>query len=108
MKRIAYDGTGWLVGDTMGDLLLDYAVVLARNTRADTVNVVAIDEQGDERIVSLLLGPATMMSSEEYVGTTPEPENTEAEKHLRTLIEGSEIVPTSRDNYPSSTYMDDF
>lgn len=108
MKRIGYDGMGWMVGDTIGDLLMDYAVVLAKATRADSVHVVALDEQGDEHIVSLLLGPATMMTSEDHASATPAPENAEAEKHLRSLIAGSPIEPSAREKYPSASYMDDF
>lgn len=75
-----------LMGDEVVDLMMEYAVLLARQTSADSVNVEAIGTDGDQVTATFLIGPATIMVAETARATFPEPDNDEAVAYLRKRI----------------------
>ena len=86
MKLINYAESSWLLGDEAADLLIEYSVIMARGANADSVEVRALDADGAPQTVSLLLGPATMMTSQVSDSTLPEPENSETITDVRARI----------------------
>jgi hypothetical protein len=83
VKQVNYDGGAYLVGDDMADALLDYTVLMARRDTADTVTFQALDSGGREEQVSLVLGPATMVTASEVFDDFAAPENGAALETLR-------------------------
>ena len=78
MKQITYSDSSWLVGDDAADVILEYAVLLARIESADAVGVRALGVDGQEQHVTFLIGPATMMTAETTDSGRAEPDNDEA------------------------------
>jgi hypothetical protein len=78
VKQITYAESSWLVGDDTADAIIEYAVLLARIESADSVRVAAISADGREHEVTLLIGPATMMTAEAVDLEIEEPDNTVA------------------------------
>jgi hypothetical protein len=76
MKRIGYGDSWWLCGDSAAETVLEYAVVLAKHESAASVDLNVLDVAGTRQVVSLLIGPATMMTAETTVSALPEPDNT--------------------------------
>lgn len=75
-----------LMGDEVVDLIMEYAVLLARGGSADRVNVEAIESDGRLVTASFLIGPATIMVAETARSTFPEPENENAVTYLQERI----------------------
>jgi hypothetical protein len=63
MRRIAYAQTVIGTDEHLADLVLQYATVLARKGSADTVVVPARVADGPVEAVSLLVGPASQITS---------------------------------------------
>lgn len=75
-----------LMGDEVVDLMMEYAVLLARKGSADSVSVQAIGADGDEVTATFLVGPASIMVSESARSTLPVPENAPAISYLKEQI----------------------
>ncbi len=86
MKHVMYAEKSLLMGDEVVDLMMEYAVLLARHSSADSVDVEAIGTDGDVVTATFLIGPATIMVAETARSTFPEPENGEAVTYLREQI----------------------
>src|SRR4051794_2712753 len=61
MKHVRYAEKSLLMGDEVVDLMMEYAVLLARQSSADSINVEAIGTDGDTVTATFLIGPATIM-----------------------------------------------
>ena len=108
MKKLTYDGAHWLVGDAAASALVDFAVELARHESADSVTLSALTLEGKPEQVTLLIGPATMMTAETHDGYT-EPNNDEVVEAVRTAIaklEPGPVVPAA--HAFEQTYVEDF
>lgn len=75
-----------LMGDEVVDLMMEYAVLLARKTSADSVDIEAIGTDGSPVTATFLIGPATIMVAETARSSFPEPENTKAVEYLKEQI----------------------
>ena len=82
MKRLTYLNVHVYVGDAFADAVLDFAAALAREGIAETLRFKAVDEQGEPKTVSFLLGPASSMVIESTTLTLAEPDNREAFEFL--------------------------
>ena len=86
MKHVVYAEKSLLMGDEVVDLMMEYAVLLARKSSADSVDVAAISSDGSDVTATFLIGPATIMVAETTHTTMPEPDNSTAEEYLRDQI----------------------
>jgi hypothetical protein len=86
MKHVTYAENSLLLGDEVVDLMMEYAVLLARQSSADRVDVEAISTDGDLVTATFLIGPATIMVAETARSVFPEPENALAVEYLREQI----------------------
>ncbi|CAN5133546.1 hypothetical protein BH11ACT4_BH11ACT4_07630 [soil metagenome] len=86
MKQITYDGSRWLVGDEATAALLDLAVELARHNLADSVTLSAFTLDGRPEQLTLLIGPATMMTAESIAVQFAEPDNAATVTDVRDRI----------------------
>ena len=75
-----------LMGDEVVDLMMEYAVLLANQSAADSVKVEAIGTDGDQVTATFLIGPATIMVAETARSTFPEPDNDSAVEYLKERI----------------------
>ncbi len=78
MKSITYAEKSWLVGDDAADAVVEYAVLLARTGSADSVEVNALSADGTAHLITLVIGPATMMTLASVDASADEPNNDEA------------------------------
>lgn len=78
MKSITYAENSWLMGDAAADAVVEYAVLLARTGSADSVDMNALTMEGTPCILTLVIGPATMMTAATLDSSYAEPDNTEA------------------------------
>lgn len=83
MKQIRYGERTWMAGDAIADLLIQYAAALARSNSAESVRISVIDAAGEHMDIDLLLGPASMMSSEPTMTDMAEPDNDQLELAIR-------------------------
>lgn len=86
MKHVIYAEKSLLMGDEVVDLMMEYAVLLARQSSADSVDVEAIGTDGAEVTATFLIGPATIMVAETARTAIPEPDNDSAEAYLKEQI----------------------
>lgn len=108
--HLTYADKSLLVGDEIGDLLLEYAALLASNNIADTVEVRSISSDGDEVVAKFLLGEGAPLMTETTHSTLEEPDNLEAEVYVReqiarltsssrpVLIDQSELITDEQDD----------
>jgi hypothetical protein len=87
MKHVVYAEKSLLMGDEVVELMMEYAVLLARKSSADSVDVRAIGTDGDQVTATFLIGPATIMVAETTNSAIPEPENASAETYLKEQID---------------------
>ena len=86
MKHVMYAEKSLMMGDEVVDLMMEYAVLLARKSSADSVEVQAIGNDGDQVTATFLIGPATIMVAETARSSFPEPENDTAVDYLKQQI----------------------
>lgn len=96
MKRVTYSEKSMILGDEAAETLLEYARVLATTVSADTVEVAALDHDGDAVMVTFLLGPATIMMAETTRSARAEPDNAEPIAYMRRRIEFITNPPNSQ------------
>lgn len=75
-----------MMGDEVVDLMMEYAVLLARQRSADSVDVEAIGSDGDTVTATFLIGPASIMVAETARSSFPEPDNNDAVTYLKEQI----------------------
>ena len=63
MRYISYAETVFATDDRVAELLLEYAATLARSSSADTVTVPGRVGDGGVEAVSILVGPASQMTT---------------------------------------------
>ena len=96
MKHVVYAEKSLLMGDEVVDLMMEYAVLLARQASADSVDVAAIGTEGDTVTATFLIGPATIMVAETSRSVLPEPENDVAVNYLKEKIDQIKSPPNAR------------
>ncbi len=108
MKRIIYDGNTWLVGDEAAEVLVEYAVLLAKEESADSVDVAAYDRSGQPQNITLLIGPATMMTIESSSSLLEPPDNADPVARVRERMRQVTSPPRALPGDPGDlSYLDD-
>jgi hypothetical protein len=102
MQHITMSDKSLLVGDSVAELLLEYAALIAKVGSGDTVKVRAFGDDGDEVTASFLLNSGTVLMSETTASPLPEPENSEAEMYLRRCLDsytisGADLISLGQD-----------
>jgi hypothetical protein len=87
MKRIRYMDQSYLVGDSMGRMMMDFAAALAKIGASEHVRFRGVDPNHEEIEVEIMIGPATQMIAESVVIDEPEPDNSEVEESMRERID---------------------
>jgi hypothetical protein len=87
MKRIRYMDQSYLVGDSMGALMMDFAAALAKIGASEHVRFRGLDPNHLEIGVQIMIGPATQMLAEEVEVDEAEPDNSEVEQAMRERID---------------------
>lgn len=65
MKRIYYAGASLLTGDRIAEAVVQYASALAKAATAEEIAVPSIAEDGTRFEVTILVGPASQLLSED-------------------------------------------
>ena len=108
MKHIIYDGNTWLVGDETAEVVVAYALLLAHKETADSVDILVYDINGDRRWVTLLIGPASMMTVETSSSTLDAPDNTDPIARIRERMRQITSPPSALPGDPGEpSYLDD-
>jgi hypothetical protein len=96
MKHVMFAEKSLLMGDEVADCLLEYARLLAENSRADSVTIRAISPDGNTIDAAFLLNAATVMMIESTNSTVEPPGNEEAVKYMQDRIDQILHPPTAR------------
>jgi hypothetical protein len=107
MKLINYGDTDWLIGDDAADLLLEYSVLLAKTGSADSVDMAVLSADGEAQEVSMLIGPATMMTARPVPSDLDEPDNAEPIADVRGRIDAIVSPPPVLPGEPAAV-IDDY
>ena len=75
MMRIHYGGGSFLAGTDVATAVLEYSAALANAERAASLEVPAVDIDGNPEIIRMLLGPASQLYAE------PVPHFDDADEH---------------------------
>lgn len=73
MMRVHYGGGSFLAGNDVATTVLEYSAALANAARSASIDVPAIDVDGNRELIRMLLGPASQIYAE------PVPHSVEAE-----------------------------
>jgi hypothetical protein len=87
MKHVTYADKSLLMGDEAADTLLEYASALVNAGKADTVDVHAFGEDGQEVVATFLLETGAPVMAETTHTSMKEPDNWEAIAYMREHIE---------------------
>ncbi|MDY7530036.1 MULTISPECIES: hypothetical protein [unclassified Cryobacterium] len=63
MKRIFYGGASFLTPDDVADALLELVTVLGISHTTETLDLPAVDDDGNTMIVTMLVGPMSALLS---------------------------------------------
>lgn len=109
MKCVTYLDRSLLVDDETADTLLRYATLLTARRQPDSVQVNALNFDGQEVLVAFLLGDAAPLMVESNELKLPEPENGDAitymHERMARLLSPNPGLP---DEYKSPAFFDDF
>jgi hypothetical protein len=99
MRRIYYSSGSVLTGDAIAHAILEYAEALAKNGRADIVEVPVVLGSGNPGTATMLIGPSSQLASvtEESDLLQPQSDTLVEELHQRTRLLGS--PPPTVNNY---------
>lgn len=86
MKHITFSDKSLLVDDDAADLLLEYAALLADRRKADTVDIIGIEPNGNEVTATFLLDTGAPLMAESTNATMTPPDNAEAIAYMRERI----------------------
>lgn len=96
MKHLISEAKSLLVGDEAADLLVRYAVLIARTGSADSVELAAIETSGNATLVTFLLNSSSSLTVESTASDLSAPDNLKAEQYLT-----SRIAEIERGLFPS-------
>lgn len=95
MMHITYAQKSLIVGDTVGELLAEYAAAVARANTGDTVRLKAFGADGDDVEAIFVLDSGTVLMVETANSSQPEPDNEEAVAYLREKIQTVDSPPNA-------------
>jgi hypothetical protein len=87
MKRIRYMDQSYLVADSTGRLMMDFAAALAKIGASEHVRFRGLDPNHEEIEVEIMIGPATQMLSEHVEVDESAPDNRDVEDSMRERID---------------------
>ncbi|TFD75137.1 hypothetical protein [Cryobacterium fucosi] len=76
MKRISYGGTSFLTPDDVADALLELVIALGTSNTKESLDLPAVDDDGDTVIVTMIVGPMTALISIPEVSRWTGPDST--------------------------------
>jgi hypothetical protein len=82
MKHVTFGTKSLLMGDRAAETLLEYAALIAELGGGDTVDLRAVNADGNSVTASFLLDSGTPLMAETTVGDLPEPDNDEAVAYM--------------------------
>jgi len=83
MERIHYAGNDVLTGTSISVALLEYARALGANDKSDTIEIPAIDDEGNRVTSRFLIGPASQLVADSEVSEYEEIEDEQLVAELR-------------------------
>ena len=83
MKHVTFGTKSMLIGDVAAEALLEYAALIAELGGGDTVDLQAVNADGNSVTASFLLDSGTPLMAETTVGDLPEPDNDEAVAYMK-------------------------
>ena len=91
MRRVYYSCGSMLTGDTIAHAVLEYAEALAKDGRADIVEIPVVLASGSVGTATLLIGPSSQLASvtEESTLLAPLDESLVEDLRVRTMRLGS-------------------
>jgi len=96
MKRISFCGGSFLTTDVVADALLKLVVAFPNGHDSELLKLPAVNNDGDEMVVQMVVGPGSELISVPEEFTSGEPDTLEAVAYLRsrvhTLITSSELT----------------
>lgn len=95
MKHVTYSDKALLMDDEAADLLLEYAVELAKRGDADVVTIRALSSDGNEVAASFVLDSGTVLMAETANTSAQPPKDPNAVGYLRSQVERLRAVPAS-------------
>jgi hypothetical protein len=96
MKHLTFADKNLLIGDAAADLIIEYTVLLAKKSDADSVTVNAYGADGNEVSATLLLDQGAVVVAESSHNSLPEPDNQTAESYLRGRINAMTVASTAQ------------
>jgi hypothetical protein len=96
MKHLTFADKDLLIGDTAADLIIEYTVLLAKRSDADSVTINAYGADGNEVSATLLLDQGAVVIAETSHNSLPEPDNQNAESYLRNRIDALTTASTAQ------------
>ena len=98
MKRISYCGESFLTTDGAADALLELVVALPDGHDSELLKLPAVNGDGDEMVVHMVVGPQSELISVPEESTSVEPDTVETVAYLRgrahTLTTPNELTYT--------------
>jgi hypothetical protein len=82
MKHVTFGTKSMLIGDVAAEMLLEYAALIAELGGGDTVDLHAVNGDGNAVTASFLLDSGTPLMAETTVSSLPEPDNDEAVAYM--------------------------
>jgi Flp pilus assembly protein TadG len=86
MKRISYGGASFLTPDDVADALLELVTALGITHTNETLNLPAVDDDGNTVIVTVIVGPMSTLISIPEVSQWTVPDTTNVLVALRARI----------------------
>ncbi|GGE93721.1 hypothetical protein GCM10011313_15870 [Mycetocola zhadangensis] len=86
MKHVTFGDKSLLIGDQATDLLLEYASLLATESKADTVTLRAISPDGNETEATFLLDSGVALIAETTISSLPDLDNADAVAYMQERI----------------------
>ena len=83
MRHLTYGDKQMLIGDEVAAVLLEYAAQVARVGGGDSMTLRAIDTDGNDVEVTLLLDAGATLMSQTATTSVEEPDNREAVAYMR-------------------------
>lgn len=86
MHHVTFGEKSLLVSSATSALLVRYAALLESMGDAETVDIPALDADGNGVIATLVVSPGVALASETTTSPLPDPDNAEADAELRRRI----------------------
>jgi hypothetical protein len=83
MRRVYYSSGSMLTGDTIAHAVLEYAEALAKDGRADIVEIPVVLPTGNQGTATLLIGPSSQLASVSEESDLREPDDDSLVGQLR-------------------------